>query len=70
MYGADPETEAGWARTAVGSFVVSSMTEAKPVKAAPDVEDERTSRAPVTGPETPMSLTTRLICVMPFGGTE
>ena len=54
----------------MGSFVVSSMTETKAVNAAPDVEEERTRRAPVTGPETPMSRTIRLICVMPFGGTE
>jgi hypothetical protein len=56
--------------TAVGSFVVSSMTEAKPVKAALGVELDRTSRAPVMAPESPMSRTMRLICVIPFGGTE
>ena len=59
-----------FASTAVGSFVTSSMTEAKAVKAAPGVELDRTSRAPVMEPETPMSRTTRLICVIPFGGTE
>jgi hypothetical protein len=58
------------ASTAVGSLVISSMTEAKPVKEAPGVDEDRTSRAPVMGPETPMSRTMRLICVIPFGGTE
>ena len=54
----------------VGLFVTSSMTKRSAVKAAPAVELETTSRAPVTAPETPMSRTTRPICVMPFGGTE